>query len=88
MDFRHVFTLRWSILIDDRFPVIAITDESCRKPEHVGTKEKFWVQHEGTLKLIKFGRDNTGENWSEKAACELAALIKLPHAVCALYRLL
>lgn len=33
------------------------------------------------LTLFKEGRPGTGENWSERIACELAAAIDLPHAM-------
>jgi len=50
--------------------------------EQLGTKEKFWVkdEEEGIKQLFKIGRDNTGENWAEKVACEIASLLGLPHA--------
>ena len=53
-------------------------------PEQLGTKEKFWVKIRGEDWLLKFGRPGTGENWAEKAACELARALEIP---CALYDL-
>jgi len=49
----------------------------------MGTKPKFWVlNEEGTEQfLFKYNRPNTGEDWSEKIAAEIAELIGLPHAV-------
>ena len=41
---------------------------------------KFWFQADGTKTMFKAGRPGTGENWSEKATCELAGLLGLPHA--------
>ena len=41
-------------------------------PEQLGTKEKFWVKIDSQDWLLKFGRPGTGEDWAEKAACELA----------------
>lgn len=51
--------------------------------EQMGTKRKFWFQNkEGTEKfLFKYNRPDTGEDWSEKIAAEIAELIGLPHAI-------
>jgi hypothetical protein len=49
--------------------------------EQLGTKEKFWFyDSDGLKKLFKVGRPNTGENWSEKVAFELAKLLNIPCA--------
>lgn len=49
--------------------------------EQLGTKEKFWFYDtDGIKKLFKIGRPNTGENWSEKVAFELAKLLNIPCA--------
>ena len=49
--------------------------------EQLGTKEKFWFyDNDGAKKLFKVGRPNTGENWSEKIAFELAKLLNIPCA--------
>ncbi len=49
--------------------------------EQLGTKEKDWfVDEEGKKFLFKIGRPDTGENWAEKAACELSRFLGLPHA--------
>lgn len=49
--------------------------------EQLGTKEKFWFyDDDGIKKLFKIGRPNTGENWSEKVAFELAKLLNIPCA--------
>jgi hypothetical protein len=51
--------------------------------EQLGTKEKFWFYDEdNTKKLFKIGRANTGEDWAEKVAYELAELLDIP---CAIY---
>ncbi len=49
--------------------------------EQLGTKEKFWYEGPalGTC-LCKIVRPSTGEDWSEKAAAELAGLLGIPHA--------
>lgn len=57
--------------------------------EQMGTKEKYWFwvnsnywywDSTGNRFLFKSGRENTGENWSEKIAAELCDLLGLPHA--------
>lgn len=48
--------------------------------EQLGTKFKFWYRDGGQrLILFKEGRPGTGDNWAEKIASELAALIEMPH---------
>lgn len=48
----------------------------------MGTKTKFWWQGDVTQQfwLFKYNRPNTGEDWSEKIASEVAGLIGIPHA--------
>lgn len=49
--------------------------------EQLGNKYKIWYHDSASRHvLFKEGRPNTGENWAEKIACELAALIGVPHA--------
>jgi len=62
----------WTVRIGDKSQI-----------EQMGTKPKFWVfNDEGTEQfLFKYNRPNTGEDWSEKIAAEIAELIGLPHAV-------
>ena len=49
--------------------------------EALGTKYKFWYRDDTYgMCLFKEGRPNTGENWAERIAAELARLIDLPHA--------
>jgi len=48
---------------------------------NVGSKEKFWyTRKDGYRWLFKTNRPNTGEDWAEKIAAELCALLGLPHA--------
>ena len=55
-------------------------------PEHeqeqMGSKRKFWFCDPRSSRwyLFKYSRENTGEHWSEKVACEIARLLGLPHA--------
>jgi hypothetical protein len=62
-----------------KFPVFDVQNE-IDIIEYLGTKEKFWLNFDGKLQLLKFGREGTGENWAEKVACEICALLDLPHA--------
>ena len=49
--------------------------------EQLGTKAKCWVIDANETKfLFKQGRKNTGENWAEVVACEIAEILGLPHA--------
>lgn len=63
-----------------RYPIIPIADNAPELPEQLGTKTKYWLHIDDKLYLFKIGRPNTGENWAEKVACELCALLGLPHA--------
>ena len=59
------------------YPVLEVVGYDRLEP--LGTKRKFWFRDpEEDLCLFKAGRPGTGENWSEKATCELAALVGLP----------
>ena len=61
------------------YPVIEITQRD--ELEQLGTKYKFWfTNQQGEKHLCKVGRPATGENWSEKAACQLAKLLGIPCA--------
>ena len=62
------------------YPVIIIDLKN--KLEPLGTKEKFWVfdTSKQIKRLFKIGRPNTGENWAEVVACQIAHLLRLPTA--------
>jgi hypothetical protein len=66
------------------FSVCDVSKWLAERPETLGSKEKFWVasiQGEVTqLYLFKVGRPNTGENWSEKVACEISNILHVPSA--------
>jgi hypothetical protein len=53
-----------------------------RQDEQMGSKRKFWLCDSSTSRwyLFKYSRENTGEHWSEKVACEVAGRLGLPHA--------
>lgn len=63
------------------YEIVVVPPDAAEAPEQMGTKRKFWFQHPDLgLCLFKVARDGTGEDWSEKVACELAGLLGLPHA--------
>jgi len=63
------------------FPIIQVPDDAAEITEQLGTKYKFWYEDEQLGRsLFKEGRPNTGENWAERLAVELALVIVLPHA--------
>jgi len=63
------------------YPTIELADDVPAQLEQLGTKTKFWYRDQkGQKVLFKEGRPGTGENWSEKACCEIARLLGLPHA--------
>lgn len=65
----------------NEFSVVNIASDAANMPEQLGTKRKFWIKDDGGLDvLFKQSRDNTGEHWSEKLSCELAAILGIPHA--------
>ncbi len=65
----------------DQYDMIDISDIPAEQYEQLGTKFKFWFNSKlGIQELFKEGRLDTGENWAEKVACELCALLDLPHA--------
>ena len=62
------------------FPIISVPDHAASATEQLGTKPKFWFRDpQDNRWLYKEGRPGTGEDWSEKAASELCALLELPH---------
>lgn len=46
----------------------------------MGTKQKWWLAHRssGRMVLLKLARPNTGEDWSEKVAFEIAKCLGIP----------
>ena len=63
------------------FPVITVPLDAPDEYELISTKGGFWF-HECNLGLClyKEATPNTGEDWAEKIASELCALLRLPHA--------
>lgn len=54
------------------YPIISIPLEAREDTEQLGSKPKFWVLLDGQRWLFKEARPNTGEDWAEKAAAEIA----------------
>jgi hypothetical protein len=53
-------------------PIIDIPMDAREDTEQLGSKPKFWVLLDDKRWLFKEARPNTGEDWSEKAAAEIA----------------
>ena len=67
------------------FVVISVDERAAENVEYLGSKEKFWFQDSALGRsLWKAARPNTGEDWSEKVAEQLAVQLGLP---CASYEL-
>lgn len=67
--------------VSNQFSIFEIDETSVQEVEPMGTKSKFWLDHEKLGRcLFKTTRAGTGEDWAEKVAAELADLIGLPHA--------
>jgi hypothetical protein len=68
------------------FPIYDVSDSPADRPEALGSKEKVWLMPEprhglpASPHLFKAGRPNTGENWAEKACCEILKVLKIPAA--------
>ncbi len=67
--------------MSNQFPIFEVPEDAAESEEAMGSKFKFWFNHPDLGKcLFKQVRPNTGEDWSEKVAAELAELLGLPHA--------
>lgn len=63
------------------YTVVEVPEDAPNLLEQLGTKEKFWFEDEGGRRtLFKRVRQETGEDWSEKVASELALRLGLPTA--------
>lgn len=63
-------------------PIIELPPEANLRMEQLGSKYKFWLDHQGRRGLFKAARVGTGEDWAEVAAAFVAKAIGLPHAEC------
>lgn len=57
------------------YPIIEIEPNSVIGDEQLGSKPKFWFSRGEERWLFKERRPNTGEDWAEKVASEIAKLI-------------
>ena len=66
----------------DIYPILELSVDSPETTEQLGSKPKFWFRMENDEQpwLFKFTREGTGEDWSEKIASEIAALLHVPAA--------
>ena len=65
----------------ETFSIVQVPDNDAWNIENLGTKPKFWFRDEENERLLyKEARPNTGEDWSEIIAEQLAALLDMPHA--------
>jgi len=62
------------------FPIIDISNNTVVSDEQLGSKNKFWVARNAERWLFKEARENTGEDWAEKIASEVAQLIDVSAA--------
>ena len=62
------------------FPIIDISNDTIVSDEQLGSKNKFWIARDANRWLFKEARSNTGEDWAEKIASEVAQLIEVPTA--------
>lgn len=65
--------------MSNQFPIFEVPEDAAEAEEAMGSRFKFWF-HDPDLGncLFKQVRFNTGEDWSEKIAAELAELLGLP----------
>jgi len=62
------------------FPIVSVDSRRAVTLEPLGTKRKFWFRGRDNVRtLFKAEERGTGEDWAEKIACELCALLGLPH---------
>lgn len=54
------------------YDIVSIPEDAREDTEQLGSKPKFWVTLDGERWLFKEARENTGEDWAEKVAAELA----------------
>jgi len=60
------------------YQILEVSTSTRSDVEQLGSKPKFWFKHEKENWLFKEARENTGEDWSEKLASEIARLMGLP----------
>lgn len=63
------------------YDIVSIPEDAREDTEQLGSKPKFWVTLDGKRWLFKEARENTGEDWAEKVAAELAIVLRIPAAI-------
>jgi HipA-like C-terminal domain len=58
-----------------QYPIVSIPVDAREDTEQLGSKPKFWVLLDDKRWLFKEARPDTGEDWAEKAAAEVARAI-------------
>lgn len=58
--------------MSETYPILAVPPDSLLADEALGSKPKFWFRRDGQRWLFKEARENTGEDWAEKVAAEIA----------------
>lgn len=62
------------------YPILELPLAAREDAEPLGSKPKFWVSLGEQRWLFKEARPNTGEDWAEKVASEVAAVLGVPAA--------
>jgi hypothetical protein len=62
------------------YEVFEVRAEDLVGDETLGSKPKFWFSRGQERWLFKEARENTGEDWAEKIAAEVAAVLGIPAA--------
>jgi hypothetical protein len=62
------------------YPNIEIQPDSVIGDEQLGSKPKFWFSQNNDRWLFKERRSNTGEDWAEKLASEIAKIVQIKAA--------
>ncbi|MBI3915618.1 MAG: HipA domain-containing protein [Betaproteobacteria bacterium] len=63
-----------------QFPILSVQPADVIGDEALGSKTKFWFRRDAEQWLFKETRENTGEDWAEKIAAEVAHLIGISAA--------
>lgn len=66
----------------DPFPILDVTGWPAAGDEAMGSKPKVWLEAVNGVKWLfkQRHRTHTGDDWAEKVAAEVAAVIDIPHA--------
>jgi HipA-like C-terminal domain len=68
------------------YPILEVEPESLIGDEQLGSKPKAWFLGGGEEWLFKEARANTGEDWAEKIAAEVAQIVGINAAIVQLAR--